>query len=234
MVKTAPLFLFCGFYCPYLSNQVLLTMVPLKHFILLSALFAVSTKAYAELPGSYSVGVSLDNRFMYVFKDMIDDRVSLSERYGGYHGTICGIPPLSADVNYSVYKWLDLSAGITWTCIWGDVYDSYEGKEPKQVTSNSFYIIPSARLNIINTANFGFYLKAGYGLGAHFNRSDAHLAGMDFIESHNDYLLDKGHNCLKGSMEVVEGIRFKNFFYEFGAGARFNGMGHRIGFEFKF
>lgn len=234
----------CAYYCSNLSYQVFNSMLLLKRFILLLPLFAVCSKANAEFPDgsrwSYSVGVTAGCSNDWLKNDdhfyAVDYKVTLSESYGGYHGTISCIPPLSADVRYSISKRMDIMAGITWTRIWGYVYDSYDCSlyDAEHVTSNSIYLIPSVRWNMIHATNFGLYLKLGYGLGAHFNRSDSDIMGRDFMNTHNDYLLDNGHNCIKGTVELVEGLRYKFFFYEFGIGSRFNGFGHRIGFEFKF
>lgn len=188
---------------------------------------------------SYRAGIS-SNSFMHPLWDdyieNLDYDVSLSERYGPYHGKIYVIPPLSFDADYKIFKWLDLSGGLSWICMWGKVYSSYEerGYNHNAVVSNSLYLIPSLKFNVLNTEDCTIYLKAGYGLGLHLNRSDSDPIGYDFHYAHSNYLLDKGKNSVSGQFEFVEGIRIKHLFFEIGTGSRYLGTGGRIGMEFKF
>ena len=83
---------------------------------------------------SWKAGVSsslvlyIDNTFERSEKEALlyfrDYSAPLSERYGRYRGSVYSLPPLSADVDYRVFKFLDLSAGLTWVCMWGMVYNS--------------------------------------------------------------------------------------------------------------
>lgn len=166
-----------------------------------------------------------------------DYEVPLSERYGSYRGTVNSLPPLSADIDYRVFKFLDLSAGLTWVCMWGNVYNSWNSDwlDSETVCSNSFYLIPSVKFNYVNRDNFTLYSKIGYGLGFHFNRSDSDIVGWEMGNTHNDYLLDKGKNSISEQLEIVVlGARYKKVFYEIGLGSRYWGYGSRLGVEFKF
>ncbi|MBR4793535.1 MAG: hypothetical protein IK038_07710 [Bacteroidaceae bacterium] len=188
---------------------------------------------------TYRVGIS-SNSFMHpVWDDYIENLdydVSLSERYGPYHGKIYVIPPLSFDADYKVFKWLDLSGGLSWVCMWGNVYSSYNVPSYNYdvVVSNSLYLIPSLKFNFFNVEDCTIYLTAGYGLGLHLNRSDSHPVGYDFHYAHSNYLLDKGKNSVSGQIEIVGGIRIKRMFLEMGNGSRYLGVGGRIGMELKF
>lgn len=175
-----------------------------------------------------------DENFNYYYRDY---EVPLSERYGSYRGTVNSLPPLSADIDYRVFKFLDLSAGLTWVCMWGNVYNSWNSDwlDSETVCSNSFYLIPSVKFNYVNRDNFTLYSKIGYGLGFHFNRSDSDIVGWEMGNTHNDYLLDKGKNSISEQLEIVVlGARYKKVFYEIGLGSRYWGYGSRLGVEFKF
>lgn len=84
------------------------------------------------------------------------NHVFLTERYGQYHGKIYVIPPLSFDADYKIFKWLDLSGGLSWICMWGNVYSSYDVPSYNYdvVVSNSLYLIPSLKFNVLNTEGF--------------------------------------------------------------------------------
>ncbi len=190
---------------------------------------------------SWSYTVYIDNNVdrgeeesMLYFRDCF---APLSERYGSYRGTVYSIPPLSADIDYRVFKFMDLSAGLTWVCMWGDVYKAWNSDwlDSETVCSNSFYLIPSVKFNYVNRDNFTLYSKIGYGLGFHFNRSDSDIVGWEMGNTHNDYLLDKGKNSISEQLEIVVlGARYKKVFYEVGLGSRYWGYGSRLGVEFKF
>ena len=195
---------------------------------------------------SWKAGVSsslvlyIDNTFERSEKEALlyfrDYSAPLSERYGRYRGSVYSLPPLSADVDYRVFKFLDLSAGLTWVCMWGMVYNSWNSgwRDSENVTSNSFYLIPSLKINYKNSDVFTLYSKVGYGLGVHFNRSGSDIVGWQ-MGNYYDYLLDKGKNCISGQLEIVVlGARYKKLFYEFGFGSRYWGYGSRLGVEFKF
>ena len=161
--------------------------------------------------------------------------VSLSERYGKYHGNVYSIPPLSFDVNYRLFKFLDLSAGLSWVPMWGKVYNSFDAVEGNTVFANNFILIPSFKLNYINRYGLSIYSSAGFGLGIHFNRSDSRLIGTDHWGYHNDYMLEKGKNSITKQLEVVIlGVRGKFIFWEFGVGSKFWGYGSRLGVQFDF
>ena len=161
--------------------------------------------------------------------------VSLSERYGKYHGPVYGIPPLSFDTGYRLFKFLDLSAGISWIPMWGKVYDTFDAPEGNTVFANSFILIPSIKLNYYNTNRGTIYSSVGFGLGIHFNRSDSNLVGIDHWGYHNDYILDKGNSCISKQLEVVLlGINYGSFFWEGGFGSKFWGYGSRFGVQFNF
>ena len=190
---------------------------------------------------SWSFSVYADNNYdrgpeesLLYFRDYY---VPLSEQYGSYRGSVYSIPPLSADLDYRVFKFLDLSAGFTWVCMWGNVYKSWKSDwfDSEKVCSNSFYLIPSVKINYVNKDVFTLYSKIGYGLGIHFNRSDSNFLGWEISNPHNDYLLDKGKNSISGQLDIVVlGARYKNLFYEIGAGSRYWGYGSRLGVELKF
>lgn len=190
---------------------------------------------------SWSYGVYADNNYDRSLEESLeyfrDYFVPLSERYGSYRGSVYSIPPLSADVDYRIFKFLDLSAGLTWVCMWGNVYRSWNSDflDSEKVCSNSFYLIPSVKINYKNSDDFTLYSKIGYGLGVHLNRSDSNIVGWEMSNPHNDYLLDKGKNSISGQLEIVVlGARYKKLFYEFGFGSRYWGYGSRLGVEFKF
>lgn len=161
--------------------------------------------------------------------------VSLSERYGKYHGPVYGIPPLSFDAGYRLFKFLDLTAGISWIPMWGKVYDTFDAPEGNTVFANSFILIPSIKLNYYNTNRGTIYSSVGFGLGIHFNRSDSNLVGIDHWGYHNDYILDKGNSCISKQLEVVLlGFNYGSFFWEGGFGSIFWGYGSRFGVQFNF
>ena len=231
----------------FLFQSVCIKRTSLLAFFLLFCCTAVTAKVFDKSRLSWRAGVSwsltnyIDNSYERGLEESLlyyrDYTVSLSERYGSYRGSLYSMPPLSADIDYRVLKFLDLSAGLTWVCMWGTVYNSWNSDwmDAENVTSNSFYLIPSVKINYKNTDRFTLYSKIGYGLGVHFNRSDSNIAGLDIFGSHNDYLLDKGKNSISGQLEVVVlGARFKRYYYEFGFGSRYLGYGSRLGVEFKF
>ncbi len=161
--------------------------------------------------------------------------VSLSERYGKYHGPVYSIPPLSFDVNYQVFKFLEVSAGLSWIPMWGKVYATYDAADGNTVFANSFFAIPSIRINYIHRNGKSLYSSVGFGIGIHFNRSDSEIFGTDHWWYHNDYILDKGNNCITKQLELVLlGFNYKHFFWEGGFGSKFWGYGSRFGVMFSF
>ncbi len=161
--------------------------------------------------------------------------VSLSERYGKYHGSVYSIPPLSFDINYKLFKFLDISAGLSWIPMWGKVFDSFDATEGETVFANSFILIPSVKINYINENGNTIYSSVGFGIGVHFNRSDSEIVGLDHWGYHNDYILDKGKNCISKQLEIVLlGCNYRFFFWEGGLGSKFWGYGSRFGVKFSF
>lgn len=161
--------------------------------------------------------------------------VGLAERYGRYHGKVYSFFPVSADINYKLFKFLDLSAGLSWIPMWSDVYDSYDATEGHTVFANSFILMPSIRIRYFTEGKGFIYSSAGFGVGFHFNRSDSEMIGEDHWWYHNDYILDKGKNSITKQLEIVLlGIKYGPVFWEGGLGSKFWGYGSRFGVEFNF
>lgn len=228
----------------FLFQSVCRKVTSMLALFLLFGSSAVDAQILDKSRLSWRVGVSWslanylnnksDENSNYYFRDY---EVPLSERYGSYRGTVNSLPPLSADIDYRVFKFLDLSAGLTWVCMWGNVYNSWNSYwlDSEEVISNSIYLIPSVKINYTKSDIYTIYSKIGYGLGFHFNRSDSDIVGWEMGNTHNDYLLDKGKNSISGQLEIVVlGARYKKVFYEVGLGSRYWGYGSRLGVEFKF
>lgn len=161
--------------------------------------------------------------------------VSLSERYGKYHGPVFAVPPLSVDVGYRLFKFLDVSAGFSWVPMWGKVYDRFDAMEGQTVLANNIFLIPSLKVNYIHRADCSLYSSVGYGVGLHFNRSDSNLIGTDHWGYHNDFILDKGKNHISRQLELILlGFSYRHLFWEGGFGSKFWGYGSRFGVQFVF
>ena len=162
--------------------------------------------------------------------------VGLAERYGRYHGKVYSFFPVSADINYNLFKFLDLSAGLSWIPMWGDVYDSYDATEGHTVFFFFFILMPSVRVIYLSMCTGFLYFSSGFGVGVHFNRSDSqNMIGWDHMGYHNDYILDKGKTSVSKQLEIVFlGIKIGPLFWEWGVGSKFWGYGSRFGVEFNF
>lgn len=227
------------FQLVFSKKTTLLALVLFFYYPMMTAQILDKSRLTWKVGISWSLANYLDNKsdenFNYNYYR--DYEVPLSERYGSYRGTVNSIPPLSADIDYRVFKFLDLSAGLTWVCMWGNVYNSWNSDwlDSEEVISNSIYLIPSVKINYTKSDIYTIYSKIGYGLGFHFNRSDSDIVGWEMGNTHNDYLLDKGKNSISEQLEIVVlGARYKKVFYEVGLGSRYWGYGSRLGVEFKF
>ena len=90
-------------------------------------------------------------------------------------------------------------------------------------------------LEVFLLVNIAIYSSVGFGIGIHFNRSDSEIFGTDHWWYHNDYILDKGNNCITKQLELVLlGFNYKHFFWEGGFGSKFWGYGSRFGVMFSF
>ena len=229
------------FQLVFSKKTTLLALVLFFYYPMMTAQILDKSRLTWKVGISWSLAVYEDNTYERGSEESLlyfrDYSVPLSERYGSYRGSVNSLPPLSADIDYRVFKFLDLSAGLTWVCMWGNVYNSWNSDwlDSEKVISNSIYLIPSVKINYTKSDIYTIYSKIGYGLGFHFNRSDSDIVGWEMGNTHNDYLLDKGKNSISEQLEIVVlGARYKKVFYEVGLGSRYWGYGSRLGVEFKF
>ena len=211
----------------------------LQIVLILSTISAQAQENWKDSRFSWRAGLSVSlNTYMqndYGGEGPTYD-VGLAERYGRYHGKVYSFFPVSADINYNLFKFLDLSAGLSWIPMWGDVYDSYDATEGHTVFANNFILMPSVRVRYLTRGTGFIYSSAGFGVGVHFNRSDSqNMIGWDHMGYHNDYILDKGKTSVSKQLEIVFlGIKIGPLFWEWGVGSKFWGYGSRFGVEFNF